>query len=69
MCWMTPPGERRAPRCAGGWRDGESWFWDTLADADAGSNPANWQWVAGCGIDHAKGRERALTAYANIRKG
>ncbi|MCK1327099.1 deoxyribodipyrimidine photo-lyase [Bradyrhizobium sp. 171] len=118
------------------WRDGESWFWDTLVDADAGSNPANWQWVAGCGadaapyfrvfnpvlqgerfdpdgayvrrwvpelkdvppelihqpwqatpielasagvtlgksyphpiVDHAKGRERALTAYAKIRKG
>ena len=118
------------------WRDGEAWFWDTLVDADAGSNPANWQWVAGCGadaapyfrvfnpvlqgekfdpegtyvrrwvpelkdmpaklihqpwratpielasagialgktypqplIDHAKGRERALAAYAKIRKG
>ncbi|WP_245502289.1 cryptochrome/photolyase family protein [Bradyrhizobium betae] len=118
------------------WRDGESWFWDTLVDADAGSNPANWQWGAGCGadaapyfrvfnptlqgekfdpdgtyvrrwvpelkdvpaklihqpwqatpielasagvtlgktypqpiIDHAKGRERALAAYAKIRKG
>ncbi|OAF14180.1 deoxyribodipyrimidine photolyase [Bradyrhizobium neotropicale] len=118
------------------WRQGESWFWDTLVDADAGNNPANWQWVAGCGadaapyfrvfnpvlqgekfdpegayvrrwvpelnalpaklihqpwratpielassgitlgatypqpmIDHAKGRERALAAYARIRKG
>jgi deoxyribodipyrimidine photo-lyase len=117
------------------WRAGEAWFWDTLVDADAGSNPANWQWVAGCGadaapyfrvfnpvlqgekfdpdgsyvrrwvpelehlpaklihqpwraapielasagirlgvtypepiIDHAKGRERALAAYAKIRK-
>jgi len=117
------------------WRDGEAWFWDTLVDADSGSNPANWQWVAGCGadaapyfrvfnptlqgekfdpdgtyvrrwvpelnelpaklihqpwqatpielasagvtlgktypqpiIDHAKGRERALAAYAKIRK-
>ena len=35
------------------WRHGESWFWDTLVDADAGSNPANWQWVAGCGADTA----------------
>lgn len=35
------------------WRHGEQWFWDTLVDADAGSNPANWQWVAGCGADAA----------------
>jgi deoxyribodipyrimidine photo-lyase len=35
------------------WRLGEQWFWDTLVDADAGSNPANWQWVAGCGADAA----------------
>jgi deoxyribodipyrimidine photo-lyase len=35
------------------WRIGEQWFWDTLVDADAGSNPANWQWVAGCGADAA----------------
>ena len=35
------------------WREGEHWFWDTLVDADAGSNPANWQWVAGCGADAA----------------
>ncbi|HLG82850.1 MAG TPA: deoxyribodipyrimidine photo-lyase [Bradyrhizobium sp.] len=35
------------------WRDGEAWFWDTLVDADIGSNPANWQWVAGCGADAA----------------
>ena len=31
------------------WREGEKWFWDTLVDADPGSNPANWQWVAGSG--------------------
>ncbi len=35
------------------WRLGEQWFWDTLVDADAGSNPANWQWVAGSGADAA----------------
>lgn len=35
------------------WRVGERWFWDTLVDADAASNPFNWQWVAGCGADAA----------------
>ena len=35
------------------WREGERWFWDTLVDADAANNPANWQWVAGCGADAA----------------
>jgi len=35
------------------WRDGERWFRDTLVDADAASNPFNWQWVAGCGADAA----------------
>lgn len=35
------------------WRAGEEWFWDTLVDADHGSNPANWQWVAGSGADAA----------------
>lgn len=37
------------------WRHGEEWFWDTLvdADADAASNPFNWQWVAGSGDDAA----------------
>ncbi len=33
------------------WRRGEEWFWDTLVDADAASNPFNWQWVAGSGAD------------------
>jgi deoxyribodipyrimidine photo-lyase len=33
------------------WRIGEAWFWDTLVDADAASNPFNWQWVAGSGAD------------------
>jgi deoxyribodipyrimidine photo-lyase len=35
------------------WRIGEAWFWDTLVDADAASNPASWQWVAGSGADAA----------------
>ncbi|KVD77953.1 hypothetical protein WS62_00815 [Burkholderia sp. ABCPW 14] len=35
------------------WREGGAWFWDTLVDANAASNAANWQWVAGCGADAA----------------
>ncbi len=35
------------------WRRGEQWFWDCLVDADSANNPANWQWVAGCGADAA----------------
>lgn len=35
------------------WRVGESWFWDTLVDADPANNPGNWQWVAGCGMNAA----------------
>ncbi len=35
------------------WRQGEQWFWDTLVDADAASNPFNWQWIAGSGADAA----------------
>jgi len=34
-----------------GWHEGEQWFWDTLVDADYGSNATNWQWVAGSGVD------------------
>ena len=33
------------------WRQGESWFWDCLVDADPANNPANWQWSAGTGAD------------------
>jgi len=33
------------------WRQGEQWFWDTLVDADYGSNSVNWQWTAGTGVD------------------
>lgn len=33
------------------WRVGEQWFWDTLVDADYGSNSTNWQWTAGSGVD------------------
>ncbi len=35
------------------WRQGMSWFWDTLVDADIAANTASWQWVAGCGADAA----------------
>ncbi len=35
------------------WQHGEAWFWDTLCDADAASNAASWQWVAGSGADAA----------------
>lgn len=35
------------------WQEGETWFWDTLVDADPASNPASWQWVAGSGADAA----------------
>jgi len=33
------------------WRHGETWFWDTLVDADPANNPFGWQWVAGSGFD------------------
>ncbi|WP_340587887.1 deoxyribodipyrimidine photo-lyase [Erythrobacter alti] len=33
------------------WKHGEQWFWDTLVDADYGSNSTNWQWVSGTGVD------------------
>ncbi len=35
------------------WREGEKFFWEFLADADAANNAASWQWVAGCGADAA----------------
>ncbi|MBV9723850.1 MAG: deoxyribodipyrimidine photo-lyase [Gammaproteobacteria bacterium] len=35
------------------WRSGESWFWDTLVDADEANNAAGWQWVFGSGADAA----------------
>ena len=35
------------------WQWGETWFWDTLVDADLANNAASWQWVAGCGADAA----------------
>jgi deoxyribodipyrimidine photo-lyase len=35
------------------WKHGENWFWDCLVDADAASNAASWQWVAGSGADAA----------------
>ena len=33
------------------WRRGETWFRETLVDADPASNAASWQWVAGSGAD------------------
>jgi deoxyribodipyrimidine photo-lyase len=33
------------------WRQGETWFWDTLVDANLANNAAGWQWVAGSGAD------------------
>ncbi|NHN87779.1 cryptochrome/photolyase family protein [Acetobacter conturbans] len=35
------------------WREGERWFTDTLVDHDPASNPMNWQWNAGTGVDAA----------------
>ncbi|MCB1123714.1 MAG: deoxyribodipyrimidine photo-lyase, partial [Verrucomicrobiae bacterium] len=35
------------------WQEGARWFWDTLVDADLGSNTQGWQWTAGCGADAA----------------
>ncbi len=35
------------------WREGASWFWDTLVDADLASNTLGWQWSGGCGADAA----------------
>ncbi len=33
------------------WKEGERWFFDTLVDADIGSNTAGWQWISGSGAD------------------
>ena len=33
------------------WREGASWFWDTLVDADLANNTMGWQWIAGSGAD------------------
>jgi len=35
------------------WQEGAKWFWNTLVDADLGSNTQGWQWTAGCGADAA----------------
>ncbi len=35
------------------WRVGETWFWDTLVDADLANNVGGWQWTAGSGADAA----------------
>ena len=33
------------------WREGASWFWDTLVDGDLANNTMGWQWIGGCGAD------------------
>ena len=35
------------------WREGERWFAHTLVDYDPASNPMNWQWNAGTGVESA----------------
>lgn len=35
------------------WKEGESWFWQNLVDADLANNTLGWQWVGGCGADAA----------------
>ena len=35
------------------WKEGMSWFWDTLVDAGLANNIFGWQWVSGCGVDPA----------------
>jgi deoxyribodipyrimidine photo-lyase len=35
------------------WLAGETWFWDTLVDADLANNIQGWQWIGGCGADAA----------------
>lgn len=35
------------------WKHGETWFWETLVDADLANNSAGWQWIAGSGADAA----------------
>lgn len=35
------------------WQAGTKWYWDTLVDADLGSNTMGWQWAGGCGADAA----------------
>lgn len=35
------------------WKNGASWFWETLVDADLANNAMGWQWISGCGVDAA----------------
>jgi len=49
------------------WRRGERWFWDTLVDADLGSNAMNWQYVAGSGVD-APVFSRIMAPYLQSEK-
>lgn len=58
------------------WRHGERWFWDTLLDADYGSNSLGWQWVMGSGVDSSPfnrifapvGQSQKFDAAAYIRQ-
>lgn len=34
------------------WKYGAEWFLNKLVDADCASNSANWQWIAGSGLDY-----------------
>ena len=35
------------------WQEGEKYFRDCLLDFNEANNVAQWQWVAGCGVDAA----------------
>ena len=49
------------------WRLGQSWFWDTLVDADLANNAMGWQWSASVGAD-ARGFVRIFDPVAQAEK-